>query len=217
MCAQQGSGEDNGRGEGGRRDQIGSGTHKTVYLALLASVGLILFIFESYVPYPLPWMRLGLGNVASLLALFLFGAREALLVTLVRAILGTLVVGKLLTPSFVLTFCGGLVSVAVMSLVFKLWYPWFSAVGVSIFGALGHNLTQLFVVWVLFIKQVQIAWLLPLFLLSSVATGFVTGAAAYLVLGRLWAFSLQQRTPAPKSAAGPAFEDPKNQVHSETL
>jgi heptaprenyl diphosphate synthase len=133
-------------------------------------------------------MRLGLGNTATLLALFLFTPREALLVTLIRVIVGSLIVGRLFAPSFLLSLCGGLASLATMSLVLRFFYPQFSPVGISIFGALAHNLAQLAVVYLLWVKGAQILFLLPMFLLSSVATGFLTGALAFLVLQKLSAF-----------------------------
>ncbi len=147
-----------------------------------------MFVFESLIPYPMPWMRLGLGNTATLLALFMFAPREALLVTLIRVVAGSLVVGRFFTPSFLLSLCGGLASLGAMSLVLRFLYPQFSPVGISIFGALAHNLAQLAVVYLLWVKETQILFLLPMFLFSSVATGFVTGALAFLVLQKLWAF-----------------------------
>ena len=41
-------------------------------LALVAGTALVLFVIEAAVPRPLPWMKLGLGNGAVLLALMLF-------------------------------------------------------------------------------------------------------------------------------------------------
>ncbi len=158
------------------------------YLALLAAGGLVLFLFESLLPHPMPWMRLGLGSAATLLAIFMFSPREALLVTLIRVVVGSVVVGRLLAPSFLLSLCGGLASLGVMSLVFRFFYPRFSPVGISIFGALAHNLAQLTVVYLLWVKKGQILFLLPMFLFSSVVTGFITGALAFLVLQKLWAF-----------------------------
>ncbi len=148
----------------------------------------MLFVFESLVPYPVPWMRLGLGNTATLLALFLFTPREALLVTLIRVVAGSLIVGRFFTPSFLLSFCGGLASLGAMSLVHRFFYPQFSPVGISILGALAHNLAQLTVVYLLWVKEAQILFFLPMFLFSSVATGFIIGVLTILVLQKLRAF-----------------------------
>ncbi|MCD6170046.1 MAG: Gx transporter family protein [Candidatus Latescibacteria bacterium] len=188
MCAEQGCSTDKGEAGDRRRDRIGSS--RVTYLALLAAVGLVLFVFESLIAYPMPWMRLGLGNAATLLALFLFCPREAALVTLIRVVLGSLVVGRLFTPTFLLSLSGGLASLLTMSLVIKSFYPQLGPIGISISGALAHNLTQLTVVYLLWVKKSQILSLLPILLFSSLITGFVTGALTFLVLQKLSAFGL---------------------------
>jgi len=154
-------------------------------LAFVASVGLILFVFEGIVPRPLPWLKIGLGNVASLLALFMYGARGALAVTVIRVCLGSVLIGTFLSPGFLLSCGGGVTSWAVMVLVHRGWPKGFSVVGVSIWGALAHNLAQLTLAHLLLVRSRAIWALLPMFLLSSVATGFVTGVVAYWVLERL--------------------------------
>lgn len=54
---------------------------KTAYMGLLLSFALILSYVESLIPFfaGIPGMKLGLANLAVLLALYLFGGREALL------------------------------------------------------------------------------------------------------------------------------------------
>ena len=42
-------------------------------LGLLASAAVVLFVFESLAPRPLPWMKLGLGNLPVVVALWIFG------------------------------------------------------------------------------------------------------------------------------------------------
>ncbi|MFH1009320.1 MAG: Gx transporter family protein [Candidatus Latescibacterota bacterium] len=158
---------------------------KLVYLALLASVGLILFIFEGMLPRPFPWMKIGLGNVVSLLALFMFGAGGACAVTGIRVVLGSLLVGTFLSPTFLLSAGGAAASWAVMALVHRTWPRSFGVVGVSVWGAWAHNVTQLSLAYLLLVRSRGIWALFPIFLLSSVATGLVTGVAAYGMLERL--------------------------------
>jgi heptaprenyl diphosphate synthase len=154
-------------------------------LALLISVGLVLFVFESYVPYPVPWVRMGLGNVATLLALFVLGPREAILVTLARTTLGPLVLGTLLTPVFVFSFGAGLCSVVTMVIAHQRWPRGFGVVGVSIWGAVAHNTAQLALAYFLFIRSPAMVSLLPLVPILSVATGTITGLLAYWSLEKL--------------------------------
>ena len=164
-----------GRGEGFR-------VRRVVHLAFVASVGLILFVFEGVIPRPLPWLKIGLGNVASLLALFMYGAGGAFAVTVIRVFLGSMLIGTFLSPGFLLSSGGGMASWAVMAVIHREWPKGFSVVGVSVWGALAHNLTQLTLAHLLLVRSRGIWALLPMFLLSSVATGGVTGVVAHWVL-----------------------------------
>ena len=155
-----------------------SQARKTVQLALLASAGLVLFVFESYVPRPVPWVKVGLGNVLTLLGLIVFGPREAILLTVVRTTLGPLILGTLLTPAFVFSFGGGLCSAGTMIAIRQRWGGAFSIVGLSIWGALAHNSAQMALAYLLFVRSLGMAALLWLVPGLSVVTGAVTGLVA---------------------------------------
>ncbi|MFC1683147.1 Gx transporter family protein [Candidatus Zixiibacteriota bacterium] len=159
-------------------------THKLIHLSMLVSVGLILYILETNIPQPLPWARIGLANLAALMALVLWGFWEALAVALGRIVLGSLITGALLSPVFPFALAGGLASLVVMGLSWRFLRPIFSVVGVSILGALAHNIAQLYLAYVLYIQRGQIFYLLPLLLLSTVLSGFFVGAVVALVTGR---------------------------------
>lgn len=159
-------------------------TTRLVRLSLLVSVGLILYVLETHIPQPLPWARIGLANVATLMALVLWGFWEALVVLLLRVFLGSLVVGTLLSPTFLFALCGGLASLVCMSLAHRCLQPVFSVVGVSVLGALAHNLTQLYLAYSLYIHRSQIFFLLPFLLLTTVLTGFFVGVVVSLTTSR---------------------------------
>jgi heptaprenyl diphosphate synthase len=156
-----------------------------VRLALLVAAGLILFVFESFIPRPLPWLRLGLANVATVLALYLYGVREAFVVAIARAVLGSLSVGGFLTPTFLFSLIGGLMSVATMAIIFRLLRRIFSVVGVSVWGAFAHNMSQLALAIALFVRRWELVHLLPLLLLATVVTGCFTGMVVSFILQRV--------------------------------
>ena len=64
-------------------------------LGLMASAAIVLFAFESLVPKPLPWMKLGLGNLPVLVALVSFGGGPALAVSAIKLVAGGLLSGGL--------------------------------------------------------------------------------------------------------------------------
>ena len=158
------------------------GTRIMVQLSSLVALGLILFLFEALLPHPLPWVKLGLSNIISLLTLYIFGLRATLVVVFSRVTLGSLILGTLLNPTFLFALCGGTASALVMGLVKQGFSNHLSVIGISILGALAHNLAQLFLAYLLFVKRVEILYLMPIMLFSSVISGFVIGLIAHFLL-----------------------------------
>lgn len=159
-------------------------TGRLVMLSMLSACGLVLFVFESFLPV-LPWFRPGLGNIATILALLLFGFGDSLKVTVLRVGLGALVLGRLFTPIFIFALCGGLVSNMVMAALRRNGGRAFGPVGISVAGAVSHNLTQLAVAYLFFVKSVEIFIFTPIFMITGILTGILTGLIAAMVLERL--------------------------------
>lgn len=86
----------------------GKKTSKLVRLALLVAMGLIIWVVELFLPVPLavPGVKLGLANVIILWCLIGFGLRDALLVNVLRVVLGSLLTGTFLNVSFFLALTG---------------------------------------------------------------------------------------------------------------
>lgn len=149
----------------------------------LIVIGLLLFIFEAYLPRPVPWLKFGLANIATLIALYWLGWRAALIVSLFRIVIGSFFTGTLFTPGFFLSLSGGLLALLVMILLFQLRI--FSLLTVSIAGALAHNGGQLWVAATLLFQNPVLWYLLPYLLLTGVITGVVTGVFSFWLLKRL--------------------------------
>jgi len=154
-------------------------------MALLTAAAAILFSVESFIQTPMPWIRLGLANAATLLALTWWGFREAMTITILRVLVGSLLVGRFLDPGFFISFFGGLVSTAVMASVMRWEGKVFSLVGISILGALSHNLAQLVLVLAVYIRQSQVLGLLPILLLSGLVTGILIGYLTHFLNNRI--------------------------------
>lgn len=150
-------------------------------LGLLSSAALILFVFENLVPRPLPWMKLGLGNVAVVLALLAYGPAAALAVTLIKLVAGSLVTGGFAGPAFAIGGGAGLASWGAMALVRRCTGRLFSPVGLSIIGAAVHQTAQLGVAW-LYLRQAGLFSLLPLSLAGALCSGALIGLLAHWAL-----------------------------------
>jgi heptaprenyl diphosphate synthase len=64
------------------------------------ALGIILHRLEALLPQPTPWVKRGLANLMSLMALIYLGTREAFIVTLLRVILGSILAETFLGPIF---------------------------------------------------------------------------------------------------------------------
>jgi heptaprenyl diphosphate synthase len=155
-------------------------------IALLSAYAIGLHGFESLLPTPIPWLKLGLANIISLITLMLYGMRPAIMVTLIRVVVVSLFTGTFLGPAFILSLAGGLISTFAMGSVLFLSPRLFSVVGISLIGAFFHNITQLFLAYFLFIQRIEAILLItPIFLLLGTLTGAVNGVISDILIKNL--------------------------------
>jgi heptaprenyl diphosphate synthase len=155
-------------------------------IALLSAYAIGLHGFESLLPTPIPWLKLGLANIISLITLLLYGMRPAIMVTLIRVVVVSIFTGTFLGPAFILSLAGGLISTFAMGSVLFLSPRLFSVVGISLIGAFFHNITQLFLAYFLFIQRIEAILLItPIFLLLGTLTGAVNGVISDILIKNL--------------------------------
>jgi len=162
-------------------------TQQLLRISTLVSLGLVLFIFESYIPRPLPWMKPGFANIATVLALYIYGFRTGIVVTFLRVVIASLVLGTFLNPAFFLAIGGGITATCMMGGIITFWPHQFSVIGVSIAGAFFHNTMQIILAATIVIGNMQIFYLLPALMLSSILTGFIVGIIVLVMLQKIWA------------------------------
>ncbi len=131
-------------------------------------------------PLPVPGAKLGLANVVTLAVVLHFGMREALALSAMRAILGSLLGGTFMTLSFFLSLSGGLTSALAMGLLRRVAGDRLSATGLSLAGAVTHNVTQLLVA-VLLVSHAGLFVYLPFLLFVAVPTGYFVGLVGNLL------------------------------------
>ncbi|HQU71568.1 MAG TPA: Gx transporter family protein [Calditrichia bacterium] len=149
----------------------------------LIVIGLLLFLFEAFLPKPLPWMKFGLANIATLIALYWMGFRAAFTVAFFRILIGAVFTGTMFTPGFLLSLSGGFLALAAMGVLHRLRI--FGIVSVSVAGALAHNAGQLLVAAYLLFANNMVLYIAPYLLASGVFTGVVIGYLSWRVLQRL--------------------------------
>ncbi|MBN1542166.1 Gx transporter family protein [candidate division KSB1 bacterium] len=163
---------------------------KITWIAVFTTTALLLFLFDSAFPRPLPWLKPGLANAVTLLALYLFDLPTALLIVILRVILGNLLFGTLFSPTMLLSLGGGVAAALVMGLSRFLRPGLFSPVGLSVLGALTHNAVQLALAALLIVRSDHLWALLPWMSFSAVLTGLLVGLSTWLILTRLAASHL---------------------------
>ena len=142
--------------------------------AMLIALALALSYTERFIPLqmliPLPGIKLGLANIVTLVALYLFKPKYAFFILIPRCIFGAVFGGGITGLLFSLT--GGILALVMMAAVQKTGI--FSVYGVSILGAACHNIGQILAAMVL-MNSLYIGAYLSYLLLIAVMTGLVTG------------------------------------------
>jgi heptaprenyl diphosphate synthase len=152
-------------------------------IALLAAYAIALHGFEKLIPTPIPWLRFGLSNIITLTALILYGFRTGMTITLIRVTVGSFFTGTFLGPAFLLSFGAGVVSTTSMAFVIKLAPRMFGPVGISLIGALFHNLTQLLLAYLVFIKRIEVVIILsPVIIIIGTVTGTLNGIVSGMLI-----------------------------------
>jgi heptaprenyl diphosphate synthase len=154
--------------------------NKALILAACAVMAVLLFMLENLLPKPFPFFRIGLANVFILLILVNMGFKSAIVVALTKVVLGNLFSGLLFTPVVLLSLFGSLIACVIMYIGLKARLG-LSVVGISILGAVFHNLVQLTVAYFVLIKSPRMFSLVPLMLVLALITGIITGVIASLL------------------------------------
>ncbi len=146
---------------------------------MFVALALSLQLLESMLPMPLPipGLKLGLANLVSVYLLLAAGWQTALRVAAIRVLLAALFSGTLLGPAFWLSAAGAVASLAGMTLVVRLASETVTILGVSLVGAVLHNLAQLLTASYL-MQTTGVFSLWPWLVLFAVPAGFLTGWSA---------------------------------------
>lgn len=154
---------------------------KTALYGVMISLALALSYVERFIPLqmliPLPGIKLGLANIVTLSALYLFGKKSAYAILIVRCLLGAIFGGGI--SGLLFSLAGGILALWVMIIGTKI--SGLSIFGVSILGAAAHNVGQICAAMLL-MKSIYIGAYLPYLLVVALFTGFATASVAAEVL-----------------------------------
>ncbi len=157
-------------------------TKRVAFLSMCIALSMILSYFESLVPplMAVPGVKVGLPNLVMVFMLYKIGWKETAIVSILRVILVGILFG---TPlSMIYSLVGATLSLIGMILLKKT--NLFAPVTVSVVGGILHNVGQIATACFV-MDTAQIAYYLPVLLISGTAAGVVIGIVAALILKRL--------------------------------
>ena len=154
-------------------------------VAKLAALAIGIHVLESVLPSPIPGIKPGLANIVTLIVFLVYGLSSAVWVSLLRVLVGSLIVGTFLSPTFVLSLSGAIASIVALYVVAKCRWLNLSAVGVAVLMAMAHMSSQFVVVYAFFIPHQAIFDILPVMLTVALVFGVVNGILAQKIYDKL--------------------------------
>ena len=153
---------------------------------LLVALALVLGWVEHMIPISaaLPGIKLGLANLAVVLAIYTLGWRAAVCVAIMKPLLSALLFAGM--SGLIFSLSGAMLSLAVMLILFRASSV--TAVGCSAAGGAAHMIGQVLAAMML-TGTVQIWRVLPLLLLSGGLAGAVIGWLAAIIMRRAGAWA----------------------------
>ena len=160
---------------------------RVAYFGVFTALALIFSYVETLIPinFGIPGIKLGLANLIIIIALYKMRVKEAYALSVVRVVLAGFMFGNLF--SIIYSLAGGFLSLTVMALLKKT--DKFSLFGISMAGGVFHNVGQL-IVAILVMENLNIAYYMPVLLISGLITGFMIGLVAGEMLKRLTKLSI---------------------------
>lgn len=156
-------------------------TVRITELGMLLALALVFSYFESLIPVfvAVPGVKIGLANIVTILLLYRTNWKNVMMFMTVRVLLaGFLFSG---VSGIIYSLAGGFCCIIIMSILKH--FPHFSLVGVSITGAIFHNIGQI-IVAVFVMENVHILYYLLVLCISGAISGLLVGYLAFLLLKR---------------------------------
>jgi len=158
-------------------------TQRLTRLALLSAVSVVLGYIEgilcALMPLP-PGIKLGLANTVVLYSIYTVGIGGSIMLIILKVVLTGFMSGNL-AAAFLYSMGGAVLSLAAMLLVKNLSRDSVSIVGVSVVGAVFHNVGQVLVASLL-LQTPGLMFYVFVLMISAVVTGTLTGISGKQVI-----------------------------------
>lgn len=161
------------------RSKSSLGSSFIARVGLMAALALIFSYVEAIIPYSsaLPGIKLGIANVVTVVALYKFGVKDAIAVSVVRIVIAGLLFNGLF--GMIYSLAGAALSLAGMIALKRTGL--FSVTGVSMAAGVLHNMGQLIIASAL-IEDLRIFFYFPVLMFSGIAAGILVGIASAIII-----------------------------------
>lgn len=156
--------------------------NKIAYWGVFLALALVCSYVESLIPisFGIPGVKLGLTNIVVILMLYTIGAKDAILISVLRIILAGFMFGNAF--SIIYSLAGGILSFVVMLLLKNTGK--FKILSISTAGGISHNVGQL-IVAALVVQNYNILFYVPVLIIAGIITGFLIGLLAGEIVLRI--------------------------------
>ncbi len=150
--------------------------------AILLALAFVCSYLEAQLPIlvSVPGVKLGLANIMTMLVFYRKTPAKAYIFMCCRVFLTSMVFSGI--PMLIFSFAGGSLCILMMWLVRKL--KCFSMLGVSMMGAVFHNVGQIAVACFV-MENAHIFYYLPVLCMTGLFSGFLIGYISYLLVTQL--------------------------------
>jgi len=156
-------------------------TIRITQLGMLLALALVLSYLETLIPImvAVPGVKIGLANIITIFLLYRMNSRSTFLFMSVRVVLSGLLFSGV--SGILFSFSGGVFCILIMSLLKR--FSVFSILGVSMAGAIFHNIGQI-IIAVFVMENIHIAYYLPVLCVFGTLSGLLTGYLSYNIMKR---------------------------------
>jgi heptaprenyl diphosphate synthase len=155
---------------------------KIAFIGLFVALAFVLSYIEYMLPLNIgiPGAKIGLANLAVMVALYTLGEKYAIALSIIRVVLVGFTFGNV--SMMLYSMAGAALSLLAMLIVKRMGK--FSVMGVSVIGGVFHNIGQI-IVAMLVLETESLMYYLPFLIIIGTLTGIAIGIVSNLITVRV--------------------------------
>lgn len=155
---------------------------KVALYGVFIALAMIMSYIELLIPpifAAVPGIKLGLPNIIIIYVLYKIGFKSAFFISVVRVLLVAILFGNAMTLSY--SIAGAVLSIVLMGILKRT--NAFSMIGVSVTGAVMHNIAQVLVA-VILLESTLIGYYAIILAITGTVSGVLIGVIGYNIIKR---------------------------------